>query len=151
AEACVDATIARFGALDVLVNNAGTNPYFGPIIDVELGAWDKTFQVNLRGALVWCQLAWRAWMRDHGGAVLNMASAGGLRYSPGLGVYDVTKAGLIHLTQVLAVELGPNVRVNALAPAVVKTDFARALWENREAEVGARAPLGRIGVPDDIA
>jgi NAD(P)-dependent dehydrogenase (short-subunit alcohol dehydrogenase family) len=151
ADACIDATIERFGALDILVNNAGTNPHFGPLIDIELAAWDKTFQVNLRGAFAWCQLAWRAWMRDHGGVILNMSSAGGLRYSPGLGAYDVTKAGLIHLTQVLAAELGPGVRVNALAPAVVKTDFARALWENREAQVAARTPLGRIGEPDDVA
>jgi NAD(P)-dependent dehydrogenase (short-subunit alcohol dehydrogenase family) len=151
AEVCVAATIERFGSLDVLVNNAGTNPYFGPVIDIELPAWDKTFQVNLRGAFVWCQVAWRAWMKEHGGVIVNMASVGGLRHGGGLGVYNVTKAGLIHLTQILAAELGPGVRVNALAPGVVKTDFARALWENNEEVLSSRLPLGRIGAPDDVA
>jgi NAD(P)-dependent dehydrogenase (short-subunit alcohol dehydrogenase family) len=151
AAACIAATIERFGSLDVLVNNAGTNPYFGPIIDIELPAWDKTFQVNLRGAFAWCQLAWRAWLREHGGVIVNMASVGGLRHGGGLGAYDVTKAGLIHLTEVLASELGPGVRVNALAPGIVKTDFARALWQGNEEMLDARMPLGRIGDPEDVA
>jgi len=151
AEACVDATMQRHGRLDILVNNAATNPYFGPTIDIDLGRYDKTFQVNLRGPLVWTQAAWRAWMQDHGGVVLNVASVGGLRGERGLGVYNVTKAALIHLTKTLAVELAPGVRVNALAPGLVKTDFARALWEPAEEAAAAHAPLQRLGLPEDVA
>ena len=102
--------------LDILVNNAATNPYLGPTIDIDLGRYDKTFQVNLRGPLVWTQAAWRAWMQDHGGVVLNVASVGGIRSEAALGIYNMTKAALIHLTKTLAVELAPGVRVNALAP-----------------------------------
>jgi NAD(P)-dependent dehydrogenase (short-subunit alcohol dehydrogenase family) len=150
AAACVAATIERFGAVDILVNNAGTNPHLGPLIDIELPAWDKTFQVNLRGPLVWIQLAWRAWMRDHGGVVLNMASIGGLRHGGGLGAYNTSKAGLIHLTNVLAGELAPSVRVNALAPGIVETEFSLALRQGRDAK-RAVPPLGRFGLPDDVA
>ena len=151
AEACVHAAMERHGRLDILVNNAATNPYFGPCIDVDLGRYDKTFQVNLRGPLVWTQAAWRSWMQDHGGVVLNVASIGGLHSERGLGVYNITKAGLIHLTKTLAAELAPGVRVNALAPGLVKTDFARALWEPSETLAAAHVPLQRLGTPDDIA
>jgi NAD(P)-dependent dehydrogenase (short-subunit alcohol dehydrogenase family) len=151
AEACVTATVERFGALDLLVNNAGTNPSMGPTIDAELRAWDKTFQVNLRGAFVWTQLAWRAWMREHGGAVINISSIGGLRGDASIGVYNTTKAALIHLTKILAVDMGPQVRVNAIAPGLVKTDFARALWEEHEDLAARVLPLRRLGEPDDIA
>jgi NAD(P)-dependent dehydrogenase (short-subunit alcohol dehydrogenase family) len=151
AEACVTATVERFGALDLLVNNAGTNPSMGPTIDAELRAWDKTFQVNLRGAFVWTQLAWRAWMREHGGAVINISSIGGLRGDASIGVYNTTKAALIHLTKILAVDMGPQVRVNAIAPGLVKTDFARALWEEHEDLAARVLPLRRLGKPDDIA
>ena len=151
AAACVDVTMERHGRLDILVNNAATNPYFGPTIDIDLGRYDKTFQVNVRGPLVWTQAAWRAWMRDHGGVVLNVASVGGLRGERGLGVYNVTKAALIHLTKTLAVELAPGVRVNALAPGLVKTEFARALWEPAEDAAAAHVPLQRLGLPEDIA
>ena len=157
AEACVTATLERFGALDILVNNAGTNPSMGPTIDAELRAWDKTFQVNLRGPFVWTQLAWRARMREHGGAVINMSSIGGLRGDASIGVYNTTKAAIIHLTKILAVDMGPQVRVNAIAPGLVKTDFARALWEEHEdlaaQGAAARAPRrarrhrARRGVP----
>ncbi|MGH9094922.1 MAG: glucose 1-dehydrogenase, partial [Acidimicrobiales bacterium] len=129
AEACVTATVERFGSVDILVNNAATNPYFGPSIDIDLARYDKTMQVNLRGPLVWSQAAWRAGMSERGGSVINVASIGGIRHGGGIGIYDVSKAGLLHLTRVLAAELAPKVRVNALAPGLVKTDFARALWE----------------------
>jgi NAD(P)-dependent dehydrogenase (short-subunit alcohol dehydrogenase family) len=151
AQACVHATIETFGALDILVNNAATNPYLGASIDIDLGRYDKTFQVNLRGPLVWTQAAWNAWMREHGGAVINVASIGGIRGEAGIGIYNTTKAGLIHLTKTLAAELAPGVRVNALAPGLVKTDFARALWEPAEDAVAARLPLRRLGTPEDIA
>ncbi|MGH9058119.1 MAG: SDR family oxidoreductase, partial [Acidimicrobiales bacterium] len=95
--------------------------------------------------------AWRAGMSERGGSVINVASIGGIRHGGGIGIYDVSKAGLLHLTRVLAAELAPKVRVNALAPGLVKTDFARALWEPDEARTAASMPLGRIGVPSDIA
>jgi NAD(P)-dependent dehydrogenase (short-subunit alcohol dehydrogenase family) len=151
AEAAVEATIKRFGRLDILVNNAATNPYMGPAIDIDLPRYDKTVEVNLRGPLVWTQLAWNGWMKEHGGTVLNIASIGGLTFGGGIGIYDNTKAALIHLTGHLAHELAPNVRVNAIAPGLVKTDFARALWEPAEEIVAKRTPLHRLGVPEDIA
>ena len=149
----VDASIDRLGRIDILVNNAATNPYFGPLIDAELTAWDKTFEVNLRGMFILTQIVWRAWMEQHGGAIVNVASVGGLRPGIGLGVYNVTKAGVIMLTRQLARELGGKVRVNAVAPGLIKTHFARALWENdsiRERVVGAN-PMGRIGTPEEVA
>lgn len=151
AEACVSATVEQFGSVDILVNNAATNPHMGPVIDVDLPRYDKTFQVNVRGPLVWAQAAWRARMRDHGGNVINVVSIGGIRHDSSIGVYNVTKAALIHLTKVLAAELAPGVRVNAIAPGLVKTDFARALWEPAEDLVAATMPLHRLGEPDDIA
>ena len=151
AEACVAATVERFGKVDVLVNNAATNPYMGPAIDIDLARYDKTFQVNLRGPLVWTQLAHRASMAEHGGSVINIASVGGLSVEPSIGVYNTTKAGIIYLTKTLAAELGPKVRVNAIAPGLVKTDFARALWEAHEEALARRLPTKRLGEPEDVA
>ncbi len=151
ARRCVDATVERFGSLDVLVNNAATNPHFGPLVELDLARADKTVQVNLQGALVWTQCAWRASMARRGGAVINVSSIGGLSVEPGIGWYNVTKAALVHLTRQLASELGPGVRVNALAPGLVRTDFARALWEHGGEAVARRLPLKRLGEPDDIA
>ena len=151
AEACVRATVERLGGLDILVNNAATNPYMGPAIDCDLPRYDKTFDVNLRGPFAWTQLAWRAAMKERGGVVLNIASIGGLSFGGGIGTYDNTKAALIHLTKHFAVELAPKVRVNAIAPGLVKTDFARALWEPAEEAVAAHVPLKRLGEPEDIA
>lgn len=148
----LDETIGHFGGLDVLVNNAATNPYAGPTIDVDRGRWDKTLEINLTAPLLWTQAAWRKRMSEHGGVVLNISSVGGLSTSPILGVYDVTKAALIHLTRQLGAELGPKVRVNAIAPGLIKTDFARALWEGDQGDaVAAAYPLGRLGEVDDIA
>jgi NAD(P)-dependent dehydrogenase (short-subunit alcohol dehydrogenase family) len=151
AAACVQATVERFGAVDILVNNAATNPYMGPSIDIDLSRYDKTFQVNLRGPFVWTQAAWQTSMRDHGGVVINVASIGGIRGEAGIGIYNTTKAGLIHLTETLAADLAPGVRVNALAPGLVKTSFARALWEPAEEAVAKTVPLRRLGEPADIA
>jgi NAD(P)-dependent dehydrogenase (short-subunit alcohol dehydrogenase family) len=150
AEACIAATIERFGAVDVLVNNAATNPYIGPIMGLPLGAAEKTVKVNQTAVLVWTQRAWAAWMRDHGGSVINISSVGGLGVSANTAWYAVTKAAVLHLTRQLAAELAPGVRVNAIAPGLVKTDMARALWEPNEAAIAAGTPLGRLGVPDDI-
>ncbi|MGH9209517.1 MAG: SDR family oxidoreductase [Acidimicrobiales bacterium] len=149
--ACVAATVERWGRVDVLVNNAATNPYMGPAVDIDLPRFDKTWEVNYRGPVVWVQEAWRASMRDHGGVVVNMASVGGMTVSGMIGHYDITKAALIHLTKTLARELAPGVRVNAIAPGLVKTDFARALWEPNEQAAAAMMPLKRLGEPDDVA
>lgn len=151
AEACVSATVERFGSVDILVNNAATNPYFGRLIDIDLSRADKTVQVNQRAILTWTQCAWRASMSERGGSVLNISSVGGFSVERGIGWYNVTKAAVAHLTRQLAFELAPGVRVNALAPGLVKTDFARALWEPAGDVVAARLPRRRIGEPDDIA
>ena len=151
AEAAIGATIERFGGLDILVNNAATNPYMGPAIDIDQGRYDKTFQVNLRGPFFWTQAAWNAAMKEKGGNIINIASIGGMQYGGHIGVYDNTKAALLHLTGHFAAELAPKVRVNGIAPGLVKTDFARALWEPAEEAVAKRMPLRRLGVPEDIA
>jgi NAD(P)-dependent dehydrogenase (short-subunit alcohol dehydrogenase family) len=152
AERVIAATLDRLGRLDILVNNAAANPYAGPTIDVPLPAWEKTLQVNITAPLVWTQLVWQRWQKQHGGSVINISSVGGLGTNPILGVYDVTKAALIHLTKQLAAELGPGVRVNAIAPGLIKTDFAKVLWEKGRGDQVAQAyPLKRLGEAEDIA
>lgn len=144
-------TLESFGRLDVLVNNAGVNPAYGPCVDLDLVAARKTLEVNVLGALSWIQQAHRAWLAEHGGVVINIASAAGLQAADGIGIYGASKAALIALTRQLAHELGPTIRVNAVAPAIVKTDFARALYEGKEEDVVATYPAGRLGSPEDIA
>jgi NAD(P)-dependent dehydrogenase (short-subunit alcohol dehydrogenase family) len=151
ARACVEATIERFGRIDILVNNAATNPHYGRVIDADLPRFDKIVEVNLRGPFVWTQQVWNHSMREHGGNVINIASVGGMTYRSNIGVYDMSKAALIHLTKHLATELGPNVRVNAIAPGLVKTDFARALWEPAGDRLDFPWPLKRLGQPEDVA
>ncbi len=129
-----------FGSLDLLVNNAGINPSYGPLVELDLGAARKTVEVNAIAALAWTQAAYRGWMGEHGGAVVNISSVSGVKPAPGIAMYGATKAMLISLTEALAVELGPAIRVNAVAPAVVKTRFASALYEGREDEVVRRLP-----------
>jgi NAD(P)-dependent dehydrogenase (short-subunit alcohol dehydrogenase family) len=147
----VTRTMEAFGRLDMLVNNAGINPIYGPVIDTDPGAAAKVFAVNVLAPLAWTRLARDAWMGSHGGSIVNVASVAGVRASPGIGMYGVSKAALIRLTMELAVELGPGIRVNAVAPAVVKTKFATALYEGREETVSAAYPLKRLGAPEDIA
>jgi NAD(P)-dependent dehydrogenase (short-subunit alcohol dehydrogenase family) len=151
AAACVDAAMARFGRIDVLVNNAGTNPYFGPMVDLDPLRAEKTVRLNQYGVVLWTQLVWRASMSEHGGSIVNVASVGGLLTEPGIGYYNATKAAVIHLTRQFARELAPKVRVNAVAPGVVRTVLARALWENFEQQLSEALPLGRIGEPADVA
>jgi NAD(P)-dependent dehydrogenase (short-subunit alcohol dehydrogenase family) len=135
AQACVAATVAEFGSL----------------VDIDVPRADKTVQVNQLSIILWTQAAWKASMAEHGGTVLNMASIGGLSSEPGIGYYNATKAAVIHLTRQFAVELAPRVRVNAIAPGIVRTHLAKALWENFEPQLNASLPLGRIGEPEDIA
>jgi len=139
-----------FGRIDLLVNNTGINPVYGPLVDIDLDVARKIVDVNCVAAVSWIQHVHRAWMAEHGGAIVNVASVAGLRPAQGIALYGATKAMLIHLTEALAVELGPDVRVNAVAPAVVKTRFATALYEDREDQLKATYPLKRLGVPDDI-
>ncbi|MGW0613851.1 SDR family oxidoreductase [Streptomyces sp. NPDC002788] len=146
----VERTMEAFGRLDFLVNNAGTNPVFGPIADLDLNVARKVFETNVVSALGFAQKTWHAWQKDNGGAIVNIASVAGLSPSPFIGAYGVSKAAMINLTVQLAHEFAPKVRVNAIAPAVVKTKFAQALYEGREAEAAAAYPLGRLGVPSDI-
>jgi NAD(P)-dependent dehydrogenase (short-subunit alcohol dehydrogenase family) len=147
---CVADTVERFARLDILVNNAGVSPYFGALSEIDDHSFARAITVNIRAPLTWTGLAWSAWMARNGGSVVNVASIAGLGTGPGLGIYNVTKAALIHMTRQLAVELSPQVRVNALAPGIVRTDMARPLWERQERDVAAATPLARIGEPRDI-
>jgi NAD(P)-dependent dehydrogenase (short-subunit alcohol dehydrogenase family) len=147
----VDTVLGAFGPVTLLVNNIGINPAYGPLGTLDLGAARKMLDVNVLGTLGWVQESLRGGLAESGGSIVNIASISGLRPAPGIGFYGVTKAALIHLTEELAVELAPTVRVNAVAPAVVKTKFATALYEGREDEVAATYPLKRLGVPEDVA
>jgi NAD(P)-dependent dehydrogenase (short-subunit alcohol dehydrogenase family) len=144
-------TVEEFGSLDVLINNTGINPTYGPLVDADLGAVRKLFDVNVVGALGFVQLAVKAWMAEHGGSIVNIASVAGLRSSGVIAAYGASKAALIRLTEELAWQLGPGVRVNAVAPAVVKTKFAEALYTDREEQAAASYPMKRLGAPEDVA
>jgi NAD(P)-dependent dehydrogenase (short-subunit alcohol dehydrogenase family) len=147
----VDCVVEHFGSLDVLVNNVGINPVYGPLIDADLDAVRKIFDVNVVAALGFVQQAHRVWMGEHGGTVVNVASVAGLSSTGTIGAYGMSKAALIRLTEELAWELGPAIRVNAVAPAVVKTKFATALYAHREEQVAKAYPMGRLGTPEDVA
>jgi NAD(P)-dependent dehydrogenase (short-subunit alcohol dehydrogenase family) len=148
--AAVDTVLGTFGPVTTLINNIGINPAYGPLRTLDLGAARKMLDVNVLGTLGWVQEALRGGLNG-GGAIVNIASVSGVRPAPGIAFYGVTKAALIHLTEELAVELAPDVRVNAVAPAVIKTRFATALYEGREEQVAATYPLRRLGVPEDVA
>ncbi len=151
AATAVSAVLDRFGACDVLVNNAGTNPAAGPIADVDLGAIDKTWSVNQKGPLIWSREVWRRAMNQSGGVIINVASVGGLQPGTALGAYNVSKAALIHMTRQLAFEFAPKVRVNAVAPSVVRTRLSSMLWNGIEDHTASLHPLKRIGEPEDVA
>ena len=146
----VERAMEAFGRVDYLVNNAGTNPVFGPIADLDLGVARKVFETNVVSALGFAQRTWHAWQKDNGGAIVNIASIAGLNASPFIGAYGMSKAAMVNLTLQLAHEFAPGVRVNSIAPAVMKTKFAAALYENREEEAAAGYPMARLGVPEDI-
>ena len=152
-ERLVKTVMERSGRIDILINNAGTNPYMGPVMEADLAAWDKTFEVNVRGMFLLTKLVYEASMERNGGSIVNIASTGGLRPGIGLGVYRITKAAVIFMTRQLAREIGDKVRVNAVAPGLIKTRFAEALWGNEEIldHVLSTNPMRRIGEPDEIA
>jgi NAD(P)-dependent dehydrogenase (short-subunit alcohol dehydrogenase family) len=147
---CVERVMEAWGRIDHLVNNAGTNPVFGPMAELDLGVARKVYETNVVSALGFAQSTWAAWQRDNGGTVVNVASIAGMSASPFIGAYGMSKAAMINLTEQLAHEFAPRVRVNAIAPAVVKTKFAAALYEGREQDASARYPMQRLGVPADI-
>jgi NAD(P)-dependent dehydrogenase (short-subunit alcohol dehydrogenase family) len=151
AAACMQHARERFGRIDVLVNNAGTNAAFGPIAELTHAQFAKTLDVNLWAPIMWTSLAWRASMAERGGVVVNVSSVGGFIAGRGTGASRISKAGLTHATKQLALELAPNVRVNAVAPGLVRTRMAEALWKPDEARASEGTLLGRIGEPLDIA
>jgi NAD(P)-dependent dehydrogenase (short-subunit alcohol dehydrogenase family) len=143
--------IEAFGRVDFLVNNVGTNPVYGPLLEQPADVVRKILDINVLAALGWTRRVYEAWQREHGGAIVNVSSVAGLAPAPGLGAYGMSKAALSYVTRQLALELAPAVRVNAVAPAVVKTRFAEALYEGREEQVASGYPLGRLGEPSDVA
>lgn len=153
-QALVAQTVERYGGVDVLVNNAATNPHFGPLLEAQDSMWQKTLEVNVMGNF-WLTQAVVPQMRLRGGGkIINVASVNGLRPGTMQGVYSATKAAVINLTQTLAMELSPeNIQVNAIAPGLVKTKFAEAIWGNESMleMIVQRTPAKRIGEPDDIA
>lgn len=153
-EALVQAAVARYGKVDVLVNNAATNPYFGPMMNVEWSAWDKTFEVNVKGYFAATRAVVRHIQSRKGkGSIVNIASVAGFMAMPLQGVYAMTKAAVVSMTKTLSVELGPDIRVNAIAPGLIDTKFASALTQNEEilAHVLDRTSLRRVGQPIDVA
>ena len=144
-------TLSTFGRIDVVVNNAATNQPYGPLMEAGPDAWREAFAVNVEAPLRLVQWAWRAWMREHGGSVVNVCTEGAGHVGPNVGAYGTSKAALLHLTQQLAGELAPKVRVNSVSPGLVRTEMARFVWEPGEKELAAGLPLGRIGEPEDIA
>lgn len=147
-------TLDTYGRIDILVNNAATNPHFGPVLEAEDSLWQKTIEVNLMGNVWLTQAVVPAMRSAGGGKIINIASVNGLRPGRMQGIYSITKAGLINLTQTLAMELADdNIQVNAIAPGLVQTKFARAIWENDLLmdEMMKRIPQRRLGQPGDIA
>lgn len=149
--ACVDTTLEQFGSIDILVNNAGVGATLVPLVDHDYATFTEIMDTNLWAPIMWSGLVWHAWMHDHGGAIVNVSSLGGLSTAPMIGSYAASKAALLHITRHQALELAPNVRVNAVAPGVVKTKLSEGLWRHQGDRVLAGTPLGRLGEPEDVA
>ncbi|MBN2167653.1 MAG: glucose 1-dehydrogenase [Actinobacteria bacterium] len=150
----VKETLDAYGTLDILVNNAATNPIFGPMMDVDVRAWDKIMSVNLKGCFLLAKAAGEVMLEKGRGSIINMSTISARRPLQGLGAYSVSKAGIDMVTKSLAQEwTGSGVRVNGIAPGLIQTNFSRALWENNDVRhmVEARIPARRLGQPDDIA
>lgn len=150
----VKKTWEHFGRLDILVNNAATNPHFGPLLAADEGQWDKILDTNAKGIFRTCQASLPYMKAQGSGKIINIISVSGLQPTPGLGLYGVSKAAVLMLTKVLAMELGAdNIQVNAIAPGVIKTRFSQLLWDTPQiaAPILSRLPLGRFGEPDEVA
>ena len=153
-QAVVEQTLAEWGRIDIVVNNAATNPHFGPLLNSDASQWDKTYEVNVKGYFWLIQAAAEAMQAQGGGSIINVASVAGLQPATAMGIYSISKAAVIAMTKQLAQELGPmNIRVNALAPGLIKTKFSSALWDNEDLnqKIVAGTPLGRIGTVDEVA
>ena len=153
-QALVARTLDAYGRVDIAVNNAATNPHFGPLLTADEGQWDKILDTNAKGAFRLCKVVVPHMEAQGGGKIINLTSVAGLRPSPGMGLYGISKAAIIMLTQVLALELGPaNIQVNAIAPGVIKTRFSQLLWQTPQISesILTHLPLGRFGEPEDVA
>ncbi|MBA3945283.1 MAG: SDR family oxidoreductase [Herpetosiphonaceae bacterium] len=148
----VDAAVSTYGGVDIAVNNAATNPHFGPLLTAEESHWDKVLDVNVKGYYRLAQLVTPHMIERSGGSIINIASIAGINPGPGMGVYSVSKAAVLMLTRALATELAPSgVRVNAIAPGVIKTKFSTALWTNERMVKHIEARARRLGEPDDVS
>ena len=153
-QALVQRAVAEWGRVDIAVNNAATNPHFGPMLDSEESQWDKTYEVNVKGYFWLAQAAAPHMERAGGGSIINIASVAGLQPATAMGIYSISKAAVIAMTKQLAQELGyAKIRVNALAPGLIKTKFSSALWSNEDIsdKITGSTPLGRIGTVDEVA
>lgn len=152
-DALVDETLEKWGRIDIAVNNAATNPHFGPLLTAEESQLDKIFDTNLKGYFRFCKTVYPHMRSQKSGKIINLSSVAGIQPGFNMGVYSISKSAVIMLTKVLARELGPdNIQVNAIAPGIIKTKFSRALWESEElmSEFEIRTPLKRIGLPEDV-
>ncbi len=150
-EACVDQVMSRYGRIDILVNNAGGPLEFAPLLEQKVEVLDATWAFNLRGPYLWIRSAWHRSMKEHGGVVLNISSLGGITLQSGMGAYSLCKAALLHMTRSLAAELGPKVRVNAIAPGIIATDATADFIAGGGPAMAARLPMQRFGKAEDIA
>jgi len=151
ARACVELTLARFGSIDILVNNAGRGATLRPLVDQSHADFNRTMDTNLWAPIFWSGLVWHAWMREHGGTIVNVSSLGALNTAANIAIYSASKAALLHITRHQALEMAPNVRVNAVAPGVVKTKLSERLWTEHGDAVVAGTPLGRLGEAEDVS
>ena len=153
-QSVVDHTLEKFNGVDILVNNAAANPYYGPILNSEDSHWDKIFDVNVKGYFNFAKACSKTMIANNSGKIINVASIAAKTPLEGLGVYNISKAAVVMLTKVLAKELGEhNIKVNTLAPGLIKTDFSKALWENEDTynKIVKSIPQGKMGSPDDIS
>lgn len=151
--ALVTETVQTWGSADIIVNNAGTNPHFGPLLTADEGQFEKILDINLKGYFRLCKEAFPHMVSQGGGKIINISSVAGTRPGPGMGAYSISKAGIDMLTKVLASELGQhNIQVNAIAPGLIKTKFSTVLWQNEDLRRHQESltPLGRIGLPEDV-
>ena len=154
AQTLIDQTVDAYGGIDIIINNAAANPVFGPIQNTEERAFDKILDVNLKGPFELCKKAYPILKQRGGGSIINISSIGGLTPERGIGIYSVSKAGLINLTKVMAQDWGAdNIRVNAICPGLIKTKFSEALWGNEPIldRFLQQIPLNRVGTSDDVA